>query len=433
MAPLLLVALLSMLSFDRSIVTGTRLRYAVPFLLGVTSTLVSVVLGAVLLGHLYPAAGVWQKLKRCPPATPSEPAKEEAWGRIEAFQMPFANPSGVYTDIHARRQRQKWFFESASESSVVRFLESCDLPRLHKKVLLDRRYWNVSSNGCTITPPDQLIWFLTPQSREQIYTVLGKWPENYPQALPFHFSDEGFDLRLRHSGLPPATRQMIERLTYRKWGELCFSDLDAAEDLLAPAEFQSLLEALYAIPAYALRLHVTPDSDVGALVKYWGKGGREKRIAPLLTALTKVPGGESLSVTSLLPPFARLRLYTYPDAWQTATGTNQDCFYSSLNFFNETEDTNLLNPAYIQKVLDSEYAPISDNPSFGDLLVLMNVETKPVHVCVYIADNFVFTKNGLNPGQPWVLMRLPDILPTYFAPNKPGRILCLRHRDRGQA
>ena len=63
----------------------------------------------------------------------------------------------------------------------------------------------------------------------------------------------------------------------------------------------------------------------------------------------------------------------------------------------------------------------------------MNSEAKPIHVCVYIAENFVFTKNGVNPGQPWVLMRLPDILPPYFGPNKPGRILCLRHRVRAQA
>ena len=263
--------------------------------------------------------------------------------------------------------------------------------------------------------------------------MLGKWPENYPQALPFHFSDQGFELRLQNSGLPPDKIKMIERLTYRKWGELCFSDLEAAEDLLEPAEFQGLLEALYAIPAYALRLHVDPDSDVEALVKYWGKGGRQKRIAPLLKALTKVPGGEAINIISLLPPFARMRLYTYADAWEDATVTNQDCFFSALNFFNETADTNFLNPAYIQKVLDSEYAPIGDKPSFGDLLVLMNSDAQPVHVCVYIADNFVFTKNGLNPGQPWVLMKLPDILPTYFAPNKPGRILCLRHRESGQA
>jgi hypothetical protein len=353
----------------------------------------------------------------------------EPWGRIEGFEIPFANPNGVYPDSEERRQRPTWFFENATEQSVERFIGSCDLPRVHKKYLLDKRNWKVTSNGCAITPPDQLLWFLTPQGREQIYTVLGKWPVNYPQALPFRFSDKGFDLRLRSSGLPTARRQMVERLTYRKWGELCFSDLEAAEDLLAPAEFQSLLEALYAIPAYALRLHVDSGSDVTALANYWGKGGRAKRLAPLLKALAKVPGGESINVASLLPQFAQMRLYTYPDAWKDPTGTNQDCFFSALNFFNETADTNFLDPGYVQKVLDSEYAPVNDNPSFGDLMVLINPELHPVHACVFIAENFVFTKNGLNPGQPWVLMRLPDILPTYFAPKKPGRILCLRNRN----
>lgn len=412
--------------------TGARLRYAAWFVLGATSTLVSVALGAVLIGHLYPVTGLWQSLRHGEPSPHARLAKLEPWGKIEAFQIPFANPYGVYTDSAQRLQSPKWFFEGANESTLVRFLESCDLPRLHRKVLLDKRYWSVSSNGWTITPPTQLLWFLTPQSREQIYTVLGKWSANYPQALPFHFSDQGFDLRIRNSGLPPATIKMIARLTYRNGGELCFSDLLAAEDLLKPADFQSLLEALYAIPAYALRLHVDPDSDVRKLVQYWGKSGRGKRIAPLLKALAKVPGGESISVTSLLPPFAQLRLYTYPDAWKDETVTRQDCFYSALNFFNETEDTNLLSPAYIQRVLDSDYSPVNDNPSFGDLMVLMNAEAKPVHVCVFIAENFVFTKNGMNPGQPWVLMRLPDILPSYFAPNQPGRILCLRHRDQGQ-
>jgi hypothetical protein len=360
-------------------------------------------------------------------------ASKDPWGRLEHFELPFANPTGVYPDRAQRTQQPRWVFEGADEERVERFIKACDLPRLHKKVLLDKQYWTVCSNRCIITPPHQLIWFLTPQSREELYTLLGKWPENYPQALPFHFTDKGFELRFQTSGLPPDKIKLIERLTYRKWGELCFSDLEAAEDLLEPAEFQSLLEALYAVPAYALRLRVEPGSDVAGLVKYWGRGGREKRVAPLLTALGKVPGGEAVNIMFLLPPFARLRLYTYPEAWSETAAERQDCFYSALNFFNEAEDTNFLSPAYIQQVLDAQYAPVKDDPSFGDLMILLNPEAKPVHVCVYIADNFVFTKNGMNPGQPWVLMRLPDLLPTYFAPGKPGRVLCLRHKEQGSA
>jgi hypothetical protein len=396
-------------------------------------TLVLAPIGPSLFHRVYPAADSSPSLTDSQPATNAKLAKVEPWGRIEAFEMPFAKPDGVYPESAARLQSAKWFFENAAESTVRRFLESCDLPRLQKRILLEQKYWTVSSNGCTISPPNQLLWFLTPRGREQIYAVLGKWSANYPQAFPFRFSGQWFDLRFQYSGLPPGKLDMIKRLTYRNRGDLCFSDLEAAEDLLQPAEFQSLLEALYAIPAYALRLHVDPDSDVAGLVKYWGRGGREKRIAPLLKALAKVPGGESLNITSLLPPFARLRLYTYPDAWKDESVTNQDCFFSALNFFNETEDTNFLNPTYVQKVLDSEYASISDNPSLGDLMVLMDSDAQPFHVCVYIAENFVFTKNGVNPGQPWVLMKLPDVLVAYFNPKKPVRILCLRHKDSGHA
>jgi hypothetical protein len=36
---------------------------------------------------------------------------------------------------------------------------------------------------------------------------------------------------------------------------------------------------------------------------------------------------------------------------------------------------------------------------------------------VYLADNIVYTKNGNNYRQPWMLMRIPDLLATY--PNTP--------------
>ena len=42
------------------------------------------------------------------------------------------------------------------------------------------------------------------------------------------------------------------------------------------------------------------------------------------------------------------------------------------------------------------------------------------------------TKNGGNPGQPWVLMKLTDVLVTYFAPQKSGRMLCLRHKPSSE-
>ena len=95
-----------------------------------------------------------------------------------------------------------------------------------------------------------------------------------------------------------------------------------------------------------------------------------------------------------------MRLYTYPEAWTDPTITVQDCLFTAMNFFNEPPDTHFLDRAYSRKVLESDYEPIPDGPAFGDLVALFNQQDNAVHACVYIADDFVFTKNGTNAEQP---------------------------------
>jgi hypothetical protein len=99
-----------------------------------------------------------------------------------------------------------------------------------------------------------------------------------------------------------------------------------------------------------------------------------------------------------------------------------------LNFFNETLDTNFFDGTYSKKVLDSEYQPVNDDPTFGDIIALFNDDGDAIHTCVYIADDFVFTKNGINSAQPWVLMRMADMLLIYYNVDQTGRILFLRHK-----
>jgi hypothetical protein len=36
-------------------------------------------------------------------------------------------------------------------------------------------------------------------------------------------------------------------------------------------------------------------------------------------------------------------------------------------------------------------------------------------MCVYLADDVVYTKNGIGTLQPWVLMKLPDLMNDYVA------------------
>jgi hypothetical protein len=53
----------------------------------------------------------------------------------------------------------------------------------------------------------------------------------------------------------------------------------------------------------------------------------------------------------------------------------------------------------------------------GDILLLMNDKNEIKHSAVYLADDLVFTKNGNNYRQPWMIMHIPDLLATY--PNSP--------------
>jgi hypothetical protein len=345
------------------------------------------------------------------------------------LEIPLANPDGVFPDEKERLQAPRWVFEKFSESSLTRFLASCDLREIEKRTLLDKRSWTLNSNGIVVLPPEQLVWSLGHKARQQIYSMLARSSENYPQCFPFRFPVEGFDLRFKDSGLPSEDVAKIKRLTYTNGGFLCFTDLQAVQKLLRPDDFKDLVASLYAVPTYLLRLRIRPETDIDALVKYWGKGGREKLVAPLLTALTHTPGGSAINISYFLPPFARLRLYTYPEAWQDPTAPKQDCFFTAMNFFNETADTNFFDTAYSKNVLETEYVAVKDEPSFGDIVTLFNATGDPVHTCVYIADDFVFTKNGVNAAQPWVLMRLPDMLMIYFAHETSGKMLVLRRKD----
>jgi len=259
--------------------------------------------------------------------------------------------------------------------------------------------------------------------------MLAKNAANYSQHYPFRFSLEGFDEKFKASKLPPDQVERIRSLTYTNLGYLCFSDLQAAEAALKPSEFNDLTETLCAVPAYLLRLQLNKDSDINGLVKYWGKGGREKLIAPFLSSLARLPGGGAINISYLLPPFPRLRLYTYPDAWNDLTVARQDCLFTALNFFNETPDWSLLDQTCREKIWSSEYERISDEACLGDLISLLDAHDCAFHTCVYIADGFVFTKNGINTRQPWVLMKITDMLAIYDSIEKPRGIVFLRRRE----
>ena len=72
----------------------------------------------------------------------------------------------------------------------------------------------------------------------------------------------------------------------------------------------------------------------------------------------------------------------------------------------------------ILRALQNEYVTVPDRPAaFGDVILFRDAKAESVHMCVYIADDIVFTKNGAHYFQPWVLMRFADVVARYPSAN----------------
>src|SRR5262245_46425895 len=64
-------------------------------------------------------------------------------GKIEAIEIPLANPDGVFPNREERLAQPRWFLENVSESQLTRYLDSCDLRPSELRMLLDKRTWKV--------------------------------------------------------------------------------------------------------------------------------------------------------------------------------------------------------------------------------------------------------------------------------------------------
>ena len=146
----------------------------------------------------------------------------------------------------------------------------------------DRKQWQIFPSGIAIQVPPDIILSLNTPAREKIYAVLAQSPANPAHATPFRCSPDLFDGLMASSDLSPAEVQKVKSLTWSNEGAVCFSDLDLLKGSLPPGQFKDLVETLYSVPALLMRIRIYPDTDVKALLSYWGKGGRGAQIKPFL-------------------------------------------------------------------------------------------------------------------------------------------------------
>ena len=344
------------------------------------------------------------------PTEPSYRGQPGPWGELIYTHINL-EPADEFTEVKAGYfEPTQWHFVNYSREKLLGLLASSDLTPEQRGALSNTNAWQFASNAIIVMPSRRVVLGLSSRARSQIYSVLAEHRINTFHAMSFTFQAGEWEEWMAQSKLSEPTLTLLKRLTYERGSSICFSDLpEMFETISSVSERQRLLKTLMRNATLLMKLHVQPDTDVNALVAYWGRGRRSKDLLPLLESLKLTLPGMTIDVAHLLPAFARKRLFMYPDP---EDGSLQDCYWTAMNFFNDPPDNRFMETTAWIKELATEYTSVAE-PTFGDVALLLDPNNAPFHAAVYVADNVLFTKNGGALGQPWLLMRWEDLLARY--------------------
>src|SRR5262249_21408496 len=123
----------------------------------------------------------------------SDPDRNKPGRHVDALEIPFAYPHDLFPDRAPRLPPPHWLLDGFSETQVGAFLNECGLSEGQKTDLIQKSQWMATTNGFWVSPSPALARSLSSFSREKIYTVLARSPENYMQRFPFRFPIGEFD------------------------------------------------------------------------------------------------------------------------------------------------------------------------------------------------------------------------------------------------
>jgi hypothetical protein len=358
-----------------------------------------------------------------------QPASEKkaAWGEIDYTSIALDRPEEYFAQDITNKVRTAWVFRDHSEQQLSSLFSSLGLSGTTLSQLTNRVNWELLPRAIRVWPPPQAVAEMEADARKALYKLLAQNPENALQTSPFRFRADGFDDWFANCGLSKQKIDLVRNMAYVDGASLCFADAPTFAQLSTPEETMALIKCLWRVSTFVMKVRIHPETDVDAVVKYWGAFGAGKAYKPLIESMSRVQAGSSINVSYFLPAFARLRLYTYPDPRDTNI-LRQDCFWTAMNFFNAAPDNGFFDSAYTKKILATDYNRLSDSSrQFGDLLLLLGHDNQALHMCVYLADGVVFTKNGANTQQPWVLMRMSEMLGEYEK-QRPFEIVVYRRK-----
>jgi len=341
------------------------------------------------------------------------------WGVLLAHNIQLERPAEYLNAEVASPKPETWSFDGLQPETAKALLAEYGLSAEQVDAAFAPGSFGADGSGTTLKPTMGFLLSLPPDTRSRLYAALAGRGVNTYFDYPYIFPGETVESIYADARLHPDDAALLRRLVYPNGSARQLSDYSALLCQVPTLERRvALSQAISRQSAVLVRLVINPDSDIDKIAGYWGNvpNMRFTDIRPLLESLKQQPEGGNISLLYLLPKFARDRLYTFPLPPQPGDPV-MDCHWTTFNFSNETPDNRFNDPAYVLQFIQKNYYQIAAPSQYGDILLLMNNRDEIKHSAVFLADDLVFTKNGNNYSQPWMLMRIPDLLATY--PSKP--------------
>jgi hypothetical protein len=340
------------------------------------------------------------------------------WGRLVVIPIAIQPPSSFFVTNPPVGESRFWHFPGMRLPEVQTLLETAGVGKDAVGMLLKTAKENADRSGVTLEPPEDFLLAMSAGLRAKIYLQLSQFRENINIWDPFRYAGGTFEQWTMDSRLSPDTLSVFGRLIYLRNNVLCFSDLSLLFSRVQdPVEKVRLAQILTRTPALEVYLEIKENEDINPLVEYWGIGKQKEMIEPLLDAMNDRPEGGVIDVVNLLPRFARTRLNTFVfgnDLIEETAEHTHDCKWTALNFFNDVPDERFSSKAAGELCVQMS-DPIDRPSELGDLLFFIGKTGEVMHVCVFLAGDIVFTKNGSSPQVPFVLSRLKDVV-AYYKP-----------------
>lgn len=351
------------------------------------------------------------------------------WGELLMRDISLERPVEYLTDEVTSPPTEVWKFNGLKPAAVQAFLVKNGLTAAQAEGAVAPAACQETSSGTQVTPSADFLFSLSAANRAQLYPALAGFGVNLYFDYPYIFPAETIESIYADARLNPDDVALLKQLVYPNGAAQQLSDYQFLLNQIPTVERRvALTRSLSRQSAVLARLVVKPDTDIDKIAAYWGNvpNVRFTDVRPLLESLKQLPEGGNISLLYLLPKFARDRLYTFPLPPQPGEPT-MDCHWTTFNFSNETPDNRFNDPTFAVNYIQKNYYQIAAPSLYGDVLLLMNEKNEIKHSAVYLADDVVFTKNGNNYRQPWMLMRISDLIATYPS-TPPMRAVYMRRK-----